>query len=449
MANGFNEYLTSVGSSAAQEAYDLACVHNYHINPAMLTLLRTTDDCPDLFRFHPVLEKDVEGVIKGFSSNKAQGRNKITTRVLKDCLTLIVPTITSIMNNSFRSNCFPKVWKMAEVTPVLKSGNPEDPCNHRPISLLPMLSKVSERLAQRQFVDYITTNKKLSENQSGNRKCHSTETALLHVRDDFLMAIDKSEVSVVVLLDMSKAFDSIRHDLLLQKLQSIGVASSSLEWFHNYLSGRSQRVRIGDAISDPLPLKYGVPQGSILGPVLFTIYVNDLLSVPAHCKSVCYVDDCKLYLSFRSTDIARVFGYLNEDLREICRWCCQNSLLINPAKTKILLVGVPQLLRKLPPTSISLLGKEITPVPVAKDLGVYIDQSLTYNDHVAKTTSNCIFKLVQISRIKHLLDRKTLLLLMNAFVFSTMYYCSTVWANTSQRNIKKLQLVQNFAVVLY
>ena len=204
-------------------------------------------------------------------------------------------------------------------------------------------------------------------------------------------------------------------------------------------------MRIGDTVSDQLPLKYGVPQGSILGPVLFTIYVNDLLSVPTHCKSVCYVDDCKPYLSFRSTDIARVFGYLNEDLREICRWCCQNSLLINPAKTKILLVGVPQLLQKLPPVSISLLGKEITPVPVAKDLGVYIDQSLTYNDHVAKTTSNCIFKLVQISRIKHLLDRKTLLLLMNAFVFSTIYHCSTVWANTSQRNIKKLQLVQNFA----
>ena len=241
-------------------------------------------------------------------------------------------------------------------------------------------------------------------------------------------------MSVVVLLDMSKAFDSIRHDILLQKLQSMDVASSSLEWFHSYLSGRSQRLRIGDSTSAPLPLKYGVLQGSILGHVLFTIYVNDLLSVPSHFTSACYVDDCKLYLCFRSTEIARVFDYLNEDLREICRWCCRNSFLINPEKTKILLIGVPQLLRQLSSVSISLLGKEITPVPVAKDLGVYIDQSLTYTDHIAKTTSNCIFKLIQVSRIKHLLDRKTLLLLINAFVFSKMYYCSTVWANTCQSN---------------
>ena len=280
---------------------------------------------------------------------------------------------------------------------------------------------------------------KLSNHQSGNRKRHLTETALLHVTDDFLLAIDNSEVSVVVLLDMSKAFDSIRPDILLQKLQSMNVASSSLEWFHSYLSGRSQRVRIGDSTSAPLPLKYRVPQGSILGPVLFTIYVNDLLSVPAHPKSACYVDNFKLYLSFRSTDIARVFDYLNEGPREICRWCCRDSLLINPEKTKILLIGVPQLLRQLPSASISLLGKETTPVPVAKALGVYIDQSLTYTDHIAKTTT------LQISRIKRLLDRETLLLLINAFVISKVYYCSTVWANTCQSNIKKLQLAQNFA----
>ena len=167
----------------------------------------------------------------------------------------------------------------------------------------------------------LTTNKMLSEHQSCNRKFHSTETAFLRVTDDFLitMSIDKSEVLAVVLLDMSKAFDSIRHDILLQKLQQIGITSSSLEWFHSYLSGRSQRVRIVDAVSASLPLKYGVPRGSILGPVLFTIYVNDLLAVPGH-TSVCYVDDSKLYLSFRSADISYAFRCLNEDLREIWRW---------------------------------------------------------------------------------------------------------------------------------
>ena len=165
-------------------------------------------------------------------------------------------------------------------------------------------------------------------------------------------------------------------DILLQTLQQSGITSSSLEWFHSYLSGRSQRVRIMDAVSASLLLK-----GT-------SIYANDPLAVSAHCKSACYVDDSKLYLSFRSADMSCAFRRLNEDLREICRWCCQNSPLINQEKTRVLLMGVPQLLRKSPPVSISLLGKEMTPVPVAKDIGVFISQSLTYNDHVAKTNTD-------------------------------------------------------------
>ena len=244
---------------------------------------------------------------------------------------------------------------------------------------------------------------------------------------------------------MSKAFDSVRHDILLQKLHELGISSPSLDWFHSYLTDRYQRVRIHDSVSELLPLKYGVPQGSILGPVLFTIYVNDLLSVPEHCKSACYVDDCKLYLSFPSPNINTAIANLNEDLNNISSWCCRNSLLINPDKTKVLFIGLPQLLRRLPTVPVSMLGIEITPVTVAKDLGIHIDQSLTYNDHITKTASSCLHKLIQINRIKHLLDKKTLILLMNCFIFSKLLYCSTVWSNTSRSNIKKLQLVQNFA----
>ena len=285
------------------------------------------------------------------------------------------------MNSSFSSNTFAKVRKIAEVTPVLKAGDIEDPSNCRPISLLPILSKVSERLAHGQLTKFLTENEKLSKTQSGNRKLHSTETALLHVTDDFLMAMDEKKISAVVLLDMSKAFDSIHHDLLLQKLETLGV-SLSMQWFKSYLTNRYQYVRFQDAVSDLLLLKFGVPRGSILGPLLFTVYVKDLLCVPTYCKSVCYVDDCKLYLSFPSQDLEVAVSNLNRDIDNICRWCCQNSLLINSDKTKVLMVGVPQLLRQLPSFTISMLGREIAPVHVAKDLGVYIYQYLNYNEHI-------------------------------------------------------------------
>ena len=144
-------------------------------------------------------------------------------------------------------------------------------------------------------------------------------------------------------------------------------------------------------------------------------------------------------------DITDASNALNQDLLEISRWCCENSLLINPDKTKFLVIATPQLLHNLPRLSITILGKEIEPVSVARDLGVYIDQTLNYNEHISKLVSNCVHKLVQINRIKHLLDRKSLLLMINAFVFSKLFYCSTVWGNTSKSNIKKLQLVQNFA----
>ena len=157
------------------------------------------------------------------------------------------------------------------------------------------------------------------------------ETALLCVADDLLRAMDDKKVSVIVLLDMSKAFDSVlRHDILLQKLQELGISSPSLDWFHSYLTDRYQRVRIHDSVSELLPLKYGVPQGSILGPVLFTIYVNDLLSVPEHCKLACYVDDCKLYLSFPSPNINTAIANLNEDLNNICSWCCRKFFTNKP-----------------------------------------------------------------------------------------------------------------------
>ena len=148
------------------------------------------------------------------------------------------------------------------------------------------------------------------------------------------------------------------------------------------------------------------------------------------------------------SDSSSAIAAVNQDLRDISKWCAKNSLLINPEKTKLVVVGSAQLIKRLPHISLSLLGKTISPVSVAKDLGVYIDQYLTYDVHVTKTVSSCMNQLVQIGRIKHLLDKKTLLLLINSFVFSKLFYCSPVWGNTSKRNLHKRQLVQNFAATV-
>ena len=180
---------------------------------------------------------------------------------------------------------------------------------------------------------------------------------------------------------MSKAFDSIRHDLMLCKLRKSGVSESACAWFESYLSQRQQVVKFQNTVSDPLTVTVGVPQGSIMGPVLFTLYVNHLFRVPKHCEPLGYVDDIKLFLGFPSSELDDVISAVNEDLKEISIWCCRNSLLINPDKTKLLYVGVPQLVRTLPTPlqSAIMLGTQIKPVTVAKDLGVYIDCHLNFN----------------------------------------------------------------------
>ena len=180
-----------------------------------------------------------------------------------------------------------------------------------------------------------------------------------------------------------------------------------------------QVVKIEDSLSEPLPLKAGVPQGSILGPVLFTLYVNDLLQVPKRCRALGYVDDTKVFMALPSSQLPEAVAAVNQDLRDISSWCCAHSLLINPDKTKLIFVGVPQLTRSistLPP--VMLLGKEVKPSTVTKDLGVHIDCHLNYNEHIAKTVSTCTYMLSRVNRIKHLLDSKTLVFLMNAFIFS-------------------------------
>ena len=289
-------------------------------------------------------------------------------------------------------------------------------------------------------------NNRLTTHQSGNKKHHSCESLNVFMTDKILEAMNAKKITIMVLLDLSKAFDSIDHGKILKKLQALGVSHSAIEWFRSYLSDRRQFVRIDTEVSNMSVISHGVPQGSILGPALFSIYLNDLPSIPDFSSLESYVDDSKLFLSFPVADVSLVIEQINEDLLKIASWCCHNSLLINPDKTKLLLFGTHQMLKRLPEDfHVTLLGKSITPASSARDLGLQLDPTLTYNEHITNTVSSCMGSLCQINKVKHLLDNRTLENVIKALVFSRLYYCSTVWSNTSKKNIKRLQSVQNFA----
>ena len=279
-------------------------------------------------------------------------------------------------------------------------------------------------------------------NQFGFRAGKTATDCLVDLVDDITKAIDEGSYAVSIFLDLSKDFDTVNHSILLSKLDLYGIRAGENQWFVNGVE------------SNFYLLKSGVPQGSILVLFLFIVYINDTARATNHFTvrffaddtSLTAVDDSKVFLSFSLPDVDTAIASLEQDLLRVAAWCCENQLLINPDKTKFMLIATRQLRKRFSSSPVvSFLGKYLEPVASAKDLGVTLDSHLTYDCHISNVVSSCVAKLCQINRVKNSFDGKTLEQLISSLVFSKMLYCSTEWSNTSTTNIKKLQLVQNFA----
>ncbi|KAL0869748.1 hypothetical protein ABMA27_005977 [Loxostege sticticalis] len=319
------------------------------------------------FSLHTVSEDLVLKTIRGLKSN-AQGNDGLSLDMLLLTLPHSLKAITSMVNRSISECTFPELWKVAVVKPLPKTSQPTTVHELRPISILPCLSKILERIVCDQLTKYLEEQDILPHYQSGFRKGYGTATALADVVDNLLDAQDRGMVTAMLLLDFSRAFDSINTSLLLSKLTYYGLDISSVKWFHSYLMGRQQYVELKQVdgkslLSQSRPVTRGVPQGSILGPILYILYSADIIHCIKNCNHHLYADDLQIYLSFDPADHPSAVAKVNGDLERVYDWCSSNCLTLNPKKSQLILFGTPRKTSKLSNTN---LGININGEPIER-----------------------------------------------------------------------------------
>lgn len=404
------------------------------------------------FTLQPVSQEQVLRYLGQLKTN-AEGCDKITLNMLMLTIPQTLKAITDIVNHSIASSTFPDIWKVAIVRPIPKKQNPTELKDLRPVSLLPCLSKVSEKVVCQQVSQYLEKNNILPELQSGFRKQRGTCTALLDVTDNILAAQDRGLCTLLVLLDFSRAFDCINIELFLAKLHYYGFDPHTIGWFHSYLTNREQRVEIllRDATtlsSAPASVNRGVPQGSILGPIIFILYCADITTALKRCRYHIYADDIQVYISFKPDEHERALRDLSEDLDRIASWAENNGLVLNPTKTKYMLLGTKHQINALPSQlDVTLLGEPVSRVREARNLGVNMDAELRYEGHVAESVRNCFYRLKVLYKIRPYLSEELRIRLVESLVLSNLNYADTVFGpRLLARTERLIQRVQNACV---
>jgi hypothetical protein len=378
----------------------------------------------------------------------------IPTTMLLLHLDNLLPYLTAMCNNSLSSGTLPTNQKHAIITPLLKKtgSDPSVAANYRPVSNLSFLSKIIERIIVRQLTAYLTINKLWPLTQSAYRPSHSTETAMLRVTSDIFEAANSSDVTLLAMLDLSAAFDCVDHTILLRRLhETYGIGGLALQWIFSFLNNRTQSVSFNGAISQPSELKCGVPQGSVLGPILFLLYTADAPEIAAtHGISChCYADDIQLYVHCSADSTLDASHRMINCITDINNWMLSNRLKLNPDKTQFAWFGTWQQLCRFTPDVITMPSNvSITPSKCVRNLGCNFDSRLTMEDHVNEIVKSCLFQLRQLRSIRRSLTDKAAAILVHAFISCRLDYCNSILYGVSDRVLHKLQLVQNTAARL-
>ena len=388
--------------------------------------------------------EDIHRIIQSIRTN-ASGVDGISVKMLKYCSPFLDQYVTHIINSCIETNYFPDQWKTSIGKPLSKIKDPLTFNDIRIISILPILSKVLEKVLYYQLFLHCVENDIIPDSQCGFRRDFSTSVALVGITDDIITSIDKKLNTALVLLDFSKAFDTVNHDLLLAKLKYYGLLESSLNLVKSYFSNRFQKISSNNKYSEQVQILSGVPQGSILGPLFFIIYTSDILKSLRHCKVRAYADDTQIYFHFNHHDYLNASACINHDLNTLKHLSLEHNLNLNPSKSFLMLFGSKNNVSFLRDNiNIILNDVKLPIVSTAKNLGIILDSELRFKDYVKKIIQRSYLSLKILYNNRHILSFGLRKMLCESLVLSNFNYCDFIYGPClDAMDINRIQKVQN------
>ena len=405
--------------------------------------LNWPDDCIYQFAFTDISADGVHKYLLSLPCNSNIDILGFDSKLLRCAADVLCPSLTELFNKSIQTHCLPADWKRARVTPIYKgAGSKDDPSNYRPISVVSHIPKALEKCINSQLMSYFEEHAFFTHDQSAFRSWHSTVTSVHKLLDDLMDNINNGLINGLCFFDLKKCFDTIDHQLLLYKLGKYGVRDSELLWFENYLSNRTQAVSVNGSLSDYENVSTGVPQGSVLGPLLFLIFINDLPKCLKYTASNIFADDTTIYACGGS--LSEVRELLQLDTHNLAQWFFINKLIVSETKCYSMLATCNRMLRE-EAINVTINNINVNQVNSGRYLGIYPDSMLNWSDHIEQLCKKLAPKVGILRRLKHVLSRECLVMIYQSTIQSVIDYCITAWGYAPSTYLDRVQSLQNRA----